>query len=376
MPPFTPLSFAPLPSLRWDIFCRVIDNYGDAGVCWRLAKALVHDYGQHVRLWIDEPAVLMSLNGEQALEKSGVEVFAWTPDAAQRCEADVVIEAFACELPEVYLASMAMPCWINLEYLSAEAWVGGCHGLASPHPVLPLKKHFFFPGFTEKTGGLLWGKPPHQQVDLLGKLGLPSDFAGITISFFAYDHLPADGLLAAWRSSNIPVRCLVPPGKPRVLLETSLGKSLSSPLQQENLTLVPIPFLMQEDYDQLLYCCDLNFVRGEDSFVRAQWAGKPFVWQIYPQEAGTHAEKLTAFLDRYLADYGNTVAVDAIRCLHASWNGLEASSEALMLAWDVVVESLPDVKCHAQGWANQYQSKPDLVQQLVKFVGKFRCLSV
>ena len=26
--------------LLWDIFCQVIDNHGDVGVCWRLAREL------------------------------------------------------------------------------------------------------------------------------------------------------------------------------------------------------------------------------------------------------------------------------------------------------------------------------------------------
>ena len=33
-------SATPAPALRWDLFCRVIDNYGDIGVSWRLARVL------------------------------------------------------------------------------------------------------------------------------------------------------------------------------------------------------------------------------------------------------------------------------------------------------------------------------------------------
>ena len=40
-------------------------------------------------------------------------------------------------------------------------------------------------------------------------------------------------------------------------------------------------------------------VRGEDSFVRAQWAALPFVWQAYPQADAAHLTKVAAFLDRY-----------------------------------------------------------------------------
>ena len=40
--------------LAWDIFCTVIDNYGDIGICWRLARQLRVDDGQRVRLWVDD----------------------------------------------------------------------------------------------------------------------------------------------------------------------------------------------------------------------------------------------------------------------------------------------------------------------------------
>ncbi|MBY0444112.1 MAG: elongation factor P maturation arginine rhamnosyltransferase EarP, partial [Burkholderiales bacterium] len=40
-------------TVRWDIFCRVIDNYGDIGVCWRLARQLSFEHGFAVRLMVD-----------------------------------------------------------------------------------------------------------------------------------------------------------------------------------------------------------------------------------------------------------------------------------------------------------------------------------
>ncbi|HET9045379.1 MAG TPA: elongation factor P maturation arginine rhamnosyltransferase EarP, partial [Casimicrobiaceae bacterium] len=38
---------------RWDVFCKVVDNFGDAGVCWRLARQLVAEHDLAVTLWID-----------------------------------------------------------------------------------------------------------------------------------------------------------------------------------------------------------------------------------------------------------------------------------------------------------------------------------
>src|SRR5215468_1625545 len=152
---------------RWDVFCNVVDNYGDAGVCWRLARQLVAKHNLKVRLFVDAipslsriaPAINASLD-EQTVD--GVLVCRWAgpqTEAVATDVANVVIEAFGCGLPPAYLAAMAarspQPVWINLEYLSAEDWIESCHGLRSRHPRLPLTRYFFFPGFTASSGGLL-----------------------------------------------------------------------------------------------------------------------------------------------------------------------------------------------------------------------------
>mgnify|MGYP000116605647 FL=1 len=132
---------------RIDIFCTVIDNFGDIGVCWRLARQLRHEFGLSVRLWVDDlesfrylcPEVLPDLLEQDC---RGVEVRKWCEPAPVIEPHDLVIEAFACDPPETFVAAMAgklpRPIWINLEYLSAENWVEGCHGLASPHPRLQI----------------------------------------------------------------------------------------------------------------------------------------------------------------------------------------------------------------------------------------------
>src|SRR5687768_15970895 len=149
---------------RWDIFCRVIDNFGDIGVCWRLARQLAYEYDQIVRLWVDDLVSFSCI--AQAIDPNiqcqimqGVEICHWQQVFAKIEPAEVVIEAFACELPDVYVAALLQqkkrPVWINLEYLSAEPWVTEYHGLPSPHPRFPLTKTCFFPGFVQGTGGLL-----------------------------------------------------------------------------------------------------------------------------------------------------------------------------------------------------------------------------
>ncbi|TXI17528.1 MAG: DUF2331 family protein, partial [Nitrosomonas sp.] len=149
---------------RWDIFCTVIDNFGDMGVCWRLARQLASEHHQTVRLWVDDlnsfAVIAPAINPNASRQiVHDIEIFFWHKPFAAVEPAEVVIEAFACELPESYVIAMLKknkpPVWINLEYLSAEPWVAEYHAIPSPHPRFALTKTCFFPGFVEGTGGLL-----------------------------------------------------------------------------------------------------------------------------------------------------------------------------------------------------------------------------
>jgi len=319
---------------------------------------LAGEYGWRVRLWIDDPALLRQLAPDYAA--GPVEVLLWpnswpkpwpTPwlDAET---ADVVIEAFACETPPAYIEAMATrarrPVWLNLEYLSAESWVAGCHGISSPHPRLPLVKHFFFPGFDPGTGGLL----RERDYDARRKaFDAPAFRAGIglppkakeelTISLFSYPNPALPELMRAWATASHPVRVLRP-GSTEAALTTG------------NLSVHPLPFLPQARYDELLWACDLNFVRGEDSFVRAQWAGKPLVWHIYPQADDAHRAKLDAFLAIHPAGA-------QLRAFWQAWNG-EGTAD-----WPGFAASLPGLGAPMQQWAETLAARPDLAGRLVQF---------
>jgi uncharacterized repeat protein (TIGR03837 family) len=366
---------------RWDIFCVVIDNFGDIGVCWRLARQLAAEHGLEVRLWVDNLEQLKPLNPEidparEIQFSKNVEIRSWRADFADREVADVVIEAFGCPLPERYEAAMANretpPVWINLEYLSAEAWVESCHALPSPHPRLKLTKYFFFPGFTPETGGLLRenglldARDAFQASPQAFRQSLalpPADPQEILVSLFCYDTAPIGELLTAWEASTLPVRCLLPAGKAMPQVATHFDVDSLYPgsvLQRGNLTLHVLPFLTQDDYDRLLWLCDLNFVRGEDSFVRAQWAARPLVWQIYPQEDDAHRPKLDAFLDIYCLLLPEP-ALSAMRDFHLGWNRFGD------LAWESFIAHRAAFERNAAVWAEHFSGEPDLASKLVIF---------
>ena len=352
---------------HWDIFCRVIDNFGDIGVCWRLARQLAAEHHLAIRLWVDDlnslkPLCPMLVTELPAQNIAGVEICQWTADFAVDRVAGVIIEAFACELPAAYIEAMAgatpKPRWINLEYLTAESWADGCHGMASPHPSLPLVKHFFFPGFTAATGGLLREK---------GLLAACAATAAkktadepLEISLFCYDSAPVAELIDLMAGSARPIRCHVSPGKPLAAVTAHLGGS--GPWRLGQLSVEPIPFLPLDEYDRLLWRCDINFVRGEDSFLRGQWAGKPFVWQIYEQEDEAHLIKLEAFVQRYTEALQPDLR-SSLKTIFSAWN----TGQGLASAWADFLANQAEIEAHTQDWAAGLAKSPDLATALVNF---------
>lgn len=373
---------------RWDIFCRVVDNFGDAGVAWRLARQLAAEHGVEVTLWLDQLAALARMAPgvapERALQHAcGVAVRHWADPMPAANPADVVIETFGCGLPEAYLAAMAArarpPAWFVLEYLSAEPWVEETHGRASPHPRLPLARRFWFPGFTAGTGGLLrerdlFGKRDAFRADasaqaaLWASLGVAEAAAAdIRLSLFCYPNRVLPGLLDAWADGDLVIVCVVPAGIATGALDAWAGGSVphagGAALIRGRLRLHAIPFVSQDDYDRLLWACDINFVRGEDSIVRGQWAARPFVWQIYEQADAVHLGKLAAFLDRYTAAL-EPAAARAVRRFMGAWNA-DPNAGAIDPAWLEFAAALPKLQLHGPAWAARLAGDPDLATGLV-----------
>lgn len=370
--------------VTWDIFCSVVDNYGDIGVTWRLARQLVAEHKVAVRLWVDDLSAFVRLCPEAdalaALQsQQGVEIRQW-PVPWQALEpADVVIEAFACQLPEPYVAAMAARpskvLWLNLEYLSAEDWVEGCHGLPSLQSN-GLQKFFFFPGFTAGSGGLLRERDLLAQrqafqadgaarAAFLRSIGVQPLAGARLISLFAYENQALASWLQALATDSQPTQLLVPEGRILVDLQAWLGGEalpVGATRQRGQLHIQVLPFIQQDQYDRLLWSCDLNAVRGEDSFVRAQWAGRPLLWHIYQQAEDAHLEKLEAFLALYKEGL-SPVACTALSELWRAWN----NGEAVGASWQSLLQSWPEQVEHAEDWCLERAAQADLAEALVQF---------
>jgi len=261
------------------------------------------------------------------------------------------------------------PVWINLEYLTAEGFAERAHTLPSPimsGPAAGCTKHFFYPGFTPGTGGLL------REVDLLFRQTVFNRDAWLSalgigwrgervVSLFCYEPPALGNWLHQMGQDAVPTHLLVTHGRTTEAVKKAVFTLENEPQTSWNmrrqLSISYLPTLTQRDFDHLLWACDLNFVRGEDSLVRAIWAGRPFVWQIYPQHDNAHHDKLAAFLDVIEAPA-------SLRRFHRTWN--EVDSQPLQA---------PDLTSWSEAALRTRQrllAQPDLVSHLLEFVARVR----
>ena len=344
-----------------------------------------------MRLWIDELSVLHALcplviAGRAVQTVNGVAIHHWNADADFGNPADIIIEGFGCGLPEACCAAMAArsprSLWITLEYLSAEPWVASHHGLPSPHPLLPLERYFFFPGFVPGTGGLLKGrdldarrlefqKSAERQTAFWTEMGFGMpDRDATVVSLFGYANPAARELLDTWAAGEQTVVVAVPAGPLQMQVLEYFGASDPGPgaaLRRGALEARILPFVSQVRYDELLWTSDLNFVRGEDSFVRAQWAERPLIWNIYPQTERAHRLKLDAFLDLYCVRLDRP-AGDALRAFWHTWNGIDSPRHGdLPRAWAGLQHHRVCLARHAVSWTTQLVLAGGLAENLAQF---------
>lgn len=400
------------------IFCKVTDNFGDAGICWRLAKQLCLQFGWSVNLYIDKPDLIQYFDPQHT--KSPIKIIRWKdtlPTSGQSAQFrqeimpgrassyqhnvlnhsadhtepffphhkkennfihDILISAFDSKIPIIQAAS-GKSLQIHIEYLSAEDWVDNFHQVSSTHPVYGTETYFFFPGFTQKTGGLL------READLLAnqKQFFKKEFSWLSdktstnlqisyqnnplpslaqkqnllISLFCYPEAPLEEFLSELCQGTPKVTLLIPEFIADAALQNHFGHTLrpGEHITRKSLTVHRLPFLSQDEYDKLLWSCDINFVRGEDSWVRAHWAMRPFVWQAYPQPDNIHLTKLDFFLNKIGSDI-------ALNDLMRAWNG----QKPIVPAWRQYLLHPKPTHIFVE-WTKYLLSQSSFSEQLAKF---------
>lgn len=386
--------------LTYWLFCKVIDNFGDIGVCWRLARQLCNEHNINVVLWVDDlltfkkisPSISVDLD-EQNIE--GITVVHWSDEKKylitnkltnEKLIPDVLIETFACDLPEALQqwAGQNKVLWLNLEYLSAESWVEQMHLMPSPQALGNIK-YFFFPGFSEKTGGLLreqnlvsrreaFLENLEAQYEFKQKLLLPEIAEkSFTIFIFAYESTVLKKWLELWRSLDLPMTIWLAPSLNLTHLaylfdnDTSVGRHVN----WGNLSIHILPMVSQQDFDQILWLSDINIVRGEDSVIRAHWADKPFFWHIYPQQEYTHLIKLNAFWDHVYTFFDEELK-NAHKALSLELNHQDnlLSDEDRQKNWQYLFEFYKKWRFCNKKWTKKQHIMKSLSENLVKFTKK------
>ena len=359
------------PFTCW-LFCTVIDNFGDIGVSWRLAQELRQRLGWQVHLWLDNLAALQAIapDAPAALPcaHQGIRLHAWQEarhaDLDNAPAPDLLVETFACALPpDVHAVIQAhRPVWLNWEYLSAEDWAIRTHAMPSLQ-ANGCEKYFWQMGFVPESGGLLREADYVEQMDAF-KQRQPENTPSLktaALHIFAFGY--ASDIWQKWAAAlaeqerEIVLHCA---GKP---LQTSLSAwgNVSGSLKIINQNFVP-----QAQFDRALWAADVLIVRGEDSFVRAQLAGKPFFWHIYPQAQAAHLDKLAAFWHTHHQHAAPTAAVQhAHQALSNDLNGAaDLTSAQRRQHWRTLLAHLADWQHSARAWQQYLLTQSDAVSRL------------
>ena len=345
-----------------DIFCDVIDHFGDIGFCWRLSQSLEQNTSWLIRLWINDMSKFKRL--AKKTNSSRLQVMSWDQQNISKTHpASIVIAAFSCQIPSAYLEKMRTQdhLWINLEYLSAETWTADFHGKPSkkassntPSPV------YFFPGFDQETGGLLQFIEQKKPTKNLAE--------HLRIFMFCYPSERLEKLIQIWSNSTSMTHCFLADPIHLKALSPGLGLTLEpgQTFTIGNLTLNCLPYLTQKKFDALMQDCDVIFCRGEDSFLQSQWLSKPVIWHIYPQTENIHEKKLQAFLSLYTATLTGATKRSLTNLWH-NWNNMR-DPQLLEQDWQTYQATLPQLATHAQAWTKKIEQLPKLTSKLIEFI--------
>lgn len=305
-----------------DIFCEIIDNYGDIGVVFRTAKELQKIFPKSkIRAFLNKLDEFKKINSQvldlPSQNIDGIEYITFDylrDNANELLTAQVIIEAFGCQIPKEYMeiAYDNSELLINLEYLSAEDWIEDFHLQSSPLGRGKLKKVFFMPGFTEKSGGVIADSNYLERIQrvLENKEFYEKKYLSdiedrenkIIGTLFSYEK-NFTPLLEDLKKLDKDVVILAMGEKTqdslRKILKNFSIEDFRNSLKYGKIEIRFLNFLNQEEYEELINIVDFNFVRGEDSFIRAVLTGKPYMWHIYCQEEYAHMDKIEGFLDKY-----------------------------------------------------------------------------
>ena len=289
------------------IFCKVVDNFGDIGVAFRLAKNLKLYYPQeNINLVVSDLQAFHNINSFVSCKKTfqcvdGLNIYDWNADdvcAEVFSENDgekleVMLECFQCGRPE-WLENILFEKKLSrtvriimIDYLTAEDYAQDFHTLQSLTRSSKVQKVNFMPGFTNKTGGLIIGKDWE-------KLPLYNSFGDVLVFTYDFNFFP---LIRAFAAATKNIILAQGAGKKSFLDAVKKYEDFEHD-NHNPINFSELPFLNQNEWDEMMKKCSLLFIRGEESLSRACLSGIPFVWQAYRQSEDYHIVKMNALLKK------------------------------------------------------------------------------
>ena len=291
------------------VLCKVVDNFGDIGVVWRLCCQLSNqikkeNFTSKINLIVDDLVSFNKICNSVDANKSfqivdNINIFNWNDEKLCYDEfskndgenLSVILEVFQCGRP-LWMEKILFEEKLNrtvqiimIDYLTAEKYAEDFHCLQSLTRSSKVQKVNFMPGFTNKTGGLIIDSEWEQLCDYKNNK---------TLLCFTYDR-NWDALANACKKSNYIEKVLIAPGKGFDSLKKSFYSGF---IKDSNLKIEELSFMNQNEWDKMLKNCGFLFIRGEESMSRACLSGIPFVWHAYPQSDEYQLIKVRALLER------------------------------------------------------------------------------
>lgn len=291
------------------VLCKVVDNFGDIGVVWRLCCQLSNqikkeNFTSKINLIVDDLASFNKICNSVDSNKSfqiveNINIFSWNDEKLCYDEfskndgenLSVILEVFQCGRP-LWMEKILFEEKLNrtvqiimIDYLTAEKYAEDFHCLQSLTRSSKVQKVNFMPGFTNKTGGLIIDSEWEHFCDYKNNK---------TLLCFTYDR-NWDALANACKKSNHIEKVLIAPGKGFESLKKSFYSNF---IKDSNLKIEELSFMNQNEWDKMLKNCGVLFIRGEESMSRACLSGIPFVWHAYPQSDEYQLIKVRALLER------------------------------------------------------------------------------
>ena len=361
------------------ILCKVVDNYGDVGFAYRLARTLSSlDDSARIRFVIDDLAsfalLAPGIDAHKPVQKYGAwTVYDW--NAAGACTAafseampEIVLQCFQCLYPEWLEALLfdkkntAVVHVVNIDYLTAESYAEEFHCLKSLTRSSRVQKINFMPGFTEKTGGLILDRNPACAPVKTN----PCEYS-ILIFGYARDYVPVIRALCAFEAEK-----RTSDERSKLCAYSAAGQGQDAFMKayadsNAHFAAERLPFLAQSEWDERLCAMDALFIRGEDSLSRACLSGIPFVWQAYPQEDDYQRVKVEALLNR-MQDFfpsGDFTIVENAWKLYNASDSASRDMEAALLAF---LEASSRLKKYFSAFSSSLYANGDFARHLLDYL--------